>query len=687
MTSSSDPIISNSSSSPIMKEEQQSPTRPSLSQKHHYDQQAFLNPKAEPIDLIPIILALQQETQSEPQLPQIFKAVEQLGPLSSAIDTFSRRFDELQKHLDFIRTAIDTKFKAATTSPSQIHPQIPAAVPSEANPTSQQMGATKDVTAKKPETQSSNGSELRSLCQTMCSRGLRKYVVTHLSDIPRLREEAPAAIKLAPKPAKLVLDCIGRFYLQGIKAYTKDSPMIPARQASVLVLEFFLMMLGNCNEGEIEIEPSVKEEAEKGAIGWRKRLIAEGGLAKAGEIDARGLLAFVACFGIPAAFKNEDLKDLIRLSNPKKILDALRRSRVLVPRIADIIGSVMKKGMHVEAVDVAVIFGMEDKFSPQTILTTFLRESKEMLKRAKREANNSPVALKRANEKHLAALQSMLKCLEDHKINLDLTKVLPGGQIKEQIIKLEKEIADLNKKVDEKAEAKRKMEEIESPEAKRLKFTVKESPLMISPRINGLHDHRAVSHIDGMKPYDNLMPNAVTAGFSGHVHSYYASSLSHGPGVGSLHENILGPKVVGKDSVLAAGVGHNMAAGVDYLKIGSYSRIHGETRVDELQQTISPSNLPHGRHGIRDPTYRQSYAGKQTSVGLASLYGSSSSSVEGFGSLPNLSAGAAATKRSSASDLYGFADAIVENNPYNSTALRHAPLPPTAPAHRSSYLY
>lgn len=53
----------------------------------------------------------------------------------------------------------------------------------------------------------------------------------------------------------------------------------------------------------------------------------------------------------------------------------------------------MKKGMHVEAVDVAVIFGMEDKFSPQTILTTFLRESKEMLKRAKREANNSPVAL------------------------------------------------------------------------------------------------------------------------------------------------------------------------------------------------------------------------------------------------------------------------------------------------------
>lgn len=168
----------------------------------------------------------------------------------------------------------------------------------------------------------------------MCSRGLRKYVVTHLSDIPRLREEAPAAIKLAPKPAKLVLDCIGRFYLQGIKAYTKDSPMIPARQASVLVLEFFLMMLGNCNEGEIEIEPSVKEEAEKGAIGWRKRLIAEGGLAKAGEIDARGLLAFVACFGIPAAFKNEDLKDLIRLSNPKKILDALRRSRVLVPRIA-----------------------------------------------------------------------------------------------------------------------------------------------------------------------------------------------------------------------------------------------------------------------------------------------------------------------------------------------------------------
>lgn len=59
----------------------------------------------------------------------------------------------------------------------------------------------------------------------------------------------------------------------------------------------------------------------------------------------------------------------------------------------DIVETMAKNGMHVEAVDVASIFGLEDKCSPKTILTLFLQESTKAFKRAKQEAQNSPMAL------------------------------------------------------------------------------------------------------------------------------------------------------------------------------------------------------------------------------------------------------------------------------------------------------
>ena len=57
---------------------------------------------------------------------------------------------------------------------------------------------------------------------------------------------------------------------------------------------------------------------------------------------------------------------------------------------ADIIEGMMKKGMKVEAVDVACIFGIEDKFPAQKLLTLVLQESRESLEGRKRKANNSP---------------------------------------------------------------------------------------------------------------------------------------------------------------------------------------------------------------------------------------------------------------------------------------------------------
>lgn len=256
------------------------------------------------------------------------RSVSQLGTLSSAIDTFRHRMHDLDDHLRSLLLAIDSRtllLQSNSDPPTQTQTQTQA-------PPDQPI-LQEDAKSAPELPEGATHSELEQLCQTMCSRGLRRYLVAHLSDVDALRRQVPPALKnYAPDVPKLVYDCVGGFYLQGSKAFTHNSPMISARHAAILVLEFFLLS-GSLGMREDPAPLSVKLEAESSAIAWRKRLIVEGGVSRAGESDARGLLLFIASFGIPSVFKNEDIAHLLRLSNWKEIDDALRRSPFLRSQI------------------------------------------------------------------------------------------------------------------------------------------------------------------------------------------------------------------------------------------------------------------------------------------------------------------------------------------------------------------
>lgn len=264
---------------------------------------------------------------------KLAKSVDELNDLAIAIQTFKSRYDELQKHLEFIDHAIDKKTKeleSLGTSTAQEVTDDEDIVPLE----SELKSKSKDEGAGDGEEEEEEENELVSLCKAMCSRDLRRFILSHLSETTLLKKQVPVALKSAPNPSKLVFECIGRFFLQGSKAYTKDSPMIPARQASVLVLEYYL--LSGCVETEERLEHTLKEETKSAAIAWRKRLIFEGGVAKACETDARGLILFIGCFGVPDVFRNEDIGNLVRLSNSGEISDALRQSPSLRSKVPGI---------------------------------------------------------------------------------------------------------------------------------------------------------------------------------------------------------------------------------------------------------------------------------------------------------------------------------------------------------------
>ncbi|EPS61333.1 hypothetical protein M569_13464, partial [Genlisea aurea] len=284
-------------------------------------------------------------------------------------------------------------------------------------------------------------SEIEDLCKSMSSRGVRKYLSAHLSDLDKVRGEFPKALLLSADPAQLVLESLGKFYLQGKKAFTKDSPMIPARKTSIFILECFLLMIGmNPDGGAVHIKPSVKAEAEAAAMAWRKRLVAEGGLDQACEADARGLLMFVACFGIPAAFKREDMRDLVINANAKEMRDALRNSDALMDKILEVVDDLLKSKKEVDAVDIVYTFGLEERYNPQAILVTFLRESKESGKMLMKILQGSATANIEAKRKQLSSLTALVKCLKKH--NVDASKLIPGWQIRDSIANLERDIAN-----------------------------------------------------------------------------------------------------------------------------------------------------------------------------------------------------------------------------------------------------
>ncbi|KAL1559021.1 protein FRIGIDA-like isoform X1 [Salvia divinorum] len=608
--------------------------------------------------------------------PPFLNSIAELKDFSGAMSGFLQCYDDLHNHLQSIKAAIVSLLPPEYP---QISPQIPEAL-------------AYTTVEKQQDDISPSKSELEGLCKAMCSRGVRKYLVSHLSNLPMLQEQVPKALRLAPNPWKLVLECLGKFFLQGSKAFTRNSPMIPAREASILVLECFLLMRGldvssETNYGIMDIEKAVKEEADVAALAWRKRLMIEGGLARANQIDARGLLLFVACFGVPAIFQIEDMRDLVFSGNAKEIVSVLQNSHLLMRKISEIVEEMMKKKMEVDAVDIVYTFGLEERFNPHTILISFLRESKETLKRSKKGSQGSPATLNEANKKQLDILKSIRRCLERH--NIDAAKLLPGWQINEKIATLEKNIIDFDRKsVIDKASQKRKSSETETS---------------TMPKVQDAKRVRHVNHGAQQQKASNVHVDSRRSlsgnGQFNRVNSYAAPAVMYGgPGAGLLPEGMI-----------SSGVGATSHGGM----LPTYA-LQEPVLVDAAGQLINRGTHPYPWQ--RESSINERYTSQPPPIGLTSLYRASSSveglpgnttssvghgirgstsdlyqyrvspSVEGLAGNTNSSVGHGI--RGSTSDLYQFADSIAEGGLYPSTVPRSGTTGSSVvPPHLSSYLY
>ncbi|KAJ8536138.1 hypothetical protein K7X08_034539 [Anisodus acutangulus] len=392
--------------------------------------------------------------------------------LSHAFSAFQLCFAELQQHIDSIRTLIDSMRPPHTTNTTPLSVSSPpAALTPEPEP---EPSSESDPSEEEEKEVKYTRSELERLCEMMDGRGLRKYMINNLSDINGLVEEVPKALKLSSNPARLVLECLGKFYLQGSKAYVKGSPIINGRKASILVLECFLLM------------------------------------------------------GIDEGVENLRLRMRNLLANPfkKNMSGSLTRSNVFMAKIPEIIEGMVKEKMEINAVDNAYTFGIEGRFNPQRLVTSFLRESEKPLKKMKGNSQGSLAAVNEAKK-----MRSVIKCLRRHSI--DLSELLHGWQINENIMSLEKEIATGEKKMAQ----KRKIAETEAPG----RFSNKEAKNSHLPNPR-LQQEIVVNHVDSNS-------TLLEGGTAGHMYGYSLSpSVLHGPVGGSIHENV-GPLGHGRTPV------------------------------------------------------------------------------------------------------------------------------------------
>ncbi|KAG0483294.1 hypothetical protein HPP92_011378 [Vanilla planifolia] len=347
--------------------------------------------------------------------PPFFMAVTHLKKLHNALSVFLHQLDSLNRSFDWISAAIDALVQRR---------------------------------CHLLEMEKNENSKLQVICETMGGKALRNYVINNLSNRGRLRNELLEVLRCVQNPEKLLLEAMGRFYMQGSRSYKNNEQLVSFRCACILLLESYVLT------GLATDDSSVKEEAKTVALAWFKRLINDSSFGDAVAMDSLGLILFLACYGIPEEIGFRELYNLLRQTNLKKKADVFRHSNILVEKIPGVIKELIRADMLVGAAELSCSFELQETFPPLPLLSSFVAKVMQVGK--EEPLDHRPILLE-GHVQQLRSLESVTKCLEDY--DLDANELGPISIYKE-IARLKNETVNCKKESHE-GKFKRKTEEAE----------------------------------------------------------------------------------------------------------------------------------------------------------------------------------------------------------------------------------
>ncbi|KAL7587978.1 hypothetical protein Lser_V15G39256 [Lactuca serriola] len=299
--------------------------------------------------------------------------------------------------------------------------------------------------------------QLAKLCKENDVAGLHKFISDNRKNLATIKEEIPVALQVADDPGGFVLDSVSGFY--NLVDGKKDANLLGQRRTCIMLMECLSVLLENVDGVYVKrlISENVKERAKGIADEWKPKLDdLDLDASNGNSLEAHAFLQLVATFGIDSCFVKEDLIKLVPMVARRHQTADLCRFLGLSEKMPGVIDVLVNSGRHIDAVNLAFAFELTEKFSPVSLLKSYLTEARRVPSLIK-SGNLSP-AQNDVSERELSALKTVIKCIEEHK----LEDQYPVGPLQKRILQLEKAKAD-----------KKRATEVAKPQPKR-------------PRANGI---------------------------------------------------------------------------------------------------------------------------------------------------------------------------------------------------------
>ncbi|XP_068648105.1 FRIGIDA-like protein 4a [Aristolochia californica] len=278
---------------------------------------------------------------------------------------------------------------------------------------------------------------LRSHCRRMDSTALWKFLVAKRKELPVLKTEIAPAFAEAVDPARLVLDALEDFVSQKDgKAGVSDQ-----RWACGVLLREMLPS----SDSTPGVAGSVSDRAAVVAEMWKEKMTDNdaGGL---GPAEAQMFLQMVVGYGIRSRFEEEFLMNLVVKFPTRKGMAKLAAGLGFKGRMSGIIDELIENGKELEAVYFAYDSGLTQQFPPIPLIKAYLKNSRKNANAVLKNGHYSMAASEEAGNLEMNSLRSIIKCVEDHKLESEFTLDILRKRLSQlERVKAEKKRNSVNK--------------------------------------------------------------------------------------------------------------------------------------------------------------------------------------------------------------------------------------------------
>lgn len=270
---------------------------------------------------------------------------------------------------------------------------------------------------------------LRMYFRRMESSGLIKYLITKRKELAALRTEMAEAVGEAVDPFRLVLDAVEDFVEMKVEGKVG---IADTRWACGMLIQAAVPVAASVDAGR-----SLKERAARVLDKWKGVL---GDVEGVGAGEATMFLQMVIGFALKHKFDDEFFRKLILEFASRRDMPKFALALGFRDKMEDIIDDLVKSGKELEAVYFASEVGLTERFPPVSLLKSCLRNCRKNANTISKNGN-STAALEETNNSELIASRSIIKCVEDHK----LESQFPIDGLKKRVTQLEKAKVDRKK--------------------------------------------------------------------------------------------------------------------------------------------------------------------------------------------------------------------------------------------------